>query len=120
MAFKRGKFTTNSISSQSSDIGTVWIIRFIEENIKNEQLKFLIEIIPNRTTTTIKKFIEDHILPETTVKTDGWSSYPAAIRESNIIRSSKYSHEIVNHSIGFINERGTHANTIEGLWSHLR
>jgi hypothetical protein len=36
------------------------------------------------------------------------------------VRNFGSEHEVVNHSIGFINEDGAHTNQIENLWSHLK
>ncbi|KKO73767.1 hypothetical protein AAJ76_2410003, partial [Vairimorpha ceranae] len=29
-------------------------------------------------------------------------------------------HEVVNHSVGFVNAQGAHTNQIENPWSHLK
>jgi hypothetical protein len=36
------------------------------------------------------------------------------------VRNFGNNHDVVNHSIGFINEDGAHTNQIENLRSHLK
>ncbi len=54
------------------------------------------------------------------VKTDGWAAYPTAIRRCNGRFGMNLRHEVVNHRIGLVNDDGTHTNTVENLWSHVR
>ncbi|KCZ74881.1 hypothetical protein H311_04149 [Anncaliia algerae PRA109] len=53
-------------------------------------------------------------MPLSTIKTDGFASYPKTIEEN------KMKHIIVNHSKGFRNTLVHTPNTSEGLWSLLK
>ncbi len=78
------------------------------------------KIVQDRTTTTISSVFDEYIAEGTLVKTDGWAAYPTAIRRCNEIFGMNLRHELVNHSIGFVNDDGTHTNTVENLWAHVR
>lgn len=87
-----------------------WLLGIIEAKTG----RMHIEIVPNRKSKTIKKIFEKHIYAGTLIITDGYPSYPKAIKDNFCI------HEIVNHSIGFKNENNYHTNNIENLWSQLK
>ncbi|KCZ81094.1 hypothetical protein H312_01460, partial [Anncaliia algerae PRA339] len=76
--------------------------------------EIFLEYIKDRTKNTISNFISENILPLSTIKTDGFASYPKNIEENKI------KHIIVNHSKSFRNTLGHTTNTIEGLWSLLK
>lgn len=90
---------------------SVWLVGGIEEDDRNY---FFLEIVPDRTIETIKNLFQRKLASGTTVVTDGYPSYPAAVR------SLQMEHIIVNHSEGFTNAEGDHTNLIENLWSHLK
>jgi hypothetical protein len=48
------------------------------------------------------------------MRSDGHPSYPLVARNLN------FNHEIVNHSMGFLNSDGQSTNLIENLWLHLK
>ena len=52
--------------------------------------------------------------PGSIIVTDGYPSYPSAVTNFGS------RHEVVNHSIGFMNADGAHTNQIENIWSHLK
>ena len=58
--------------------------------------------------------VSEWIEPETTVISDCWAAY-------RDLDSHGYTHQTVNHTIAFIDERtGAHANTIEITWRHVK
>ncbi|KAG0442316.1 hypothetical protein DMUE_0364 [Dictyocoela muelleri] len=60
------------------------------------------------------KLISDHVRIGSLIITDGYSSYPQAVK------NAMCNHEIVPHNIGFKNKKGFHTNNIENLWSQLK
>ncbi len=76
--------------------------------------------MPNRQASTLQNVILNNINSGSHIKSDGHPSYPTAIQNCNIEHDTEFTHEIVNHTHGFINLQGTHTNTIEGFWAHLR
>ncbi|KCZ82035.1 hypothetical protein H312_00517 [Anncaliia algerae PRA339] len=109
-AFKKGKIITNPSSISDGDPNIIWLLGVVEEDKGN----IFLEFIKDRTKNTISNFIYENILPLSTIKTDGFASYPKAIEEN------KMKHIIVNHNKGFRNALGHTTNTIEGLWSLLK
>lgn len=106
----KGKYETCP-SNLSDDIkGGTWLVGIIEANTGN----MIIEIVPNRKIETLTALIQKHVFIGTLIITDGYPSYPAAVRNCFC------SHEIVNHSRGFKNKRGFHTNNIESLWSQMK
>ena len=57
---------------------------------------------------------DEHVVPESIIVTDGYPSYPGAVAKF------KSFHEVVNHSVGFVNAQGAHMDQIENPWSHLK
>ena len=76
--------------------------------------EFVVEIIPNRRADTIFQFFEQHVNQGFIFVTDGYPSYPTAVSRFGSM------HEVVNHSIAFTNQNGSHTNQITNLWSHLK
>ncbi len=125
MGFRKGELVTNPTSELDSNRETLWIVGGImemtdEEILQNEKSKFFITVVHDRTTITLANIFRSFIAAGTHVKTDGWAAYPSAIRRCNDTFEMNLTHEVVNHSEGFTNADGTHTNTIENLWSHVR
>ena len=125
MAFRRGQLVSNPTSETENDRDTVWIVGAVEEQTTEERNngrkhRFIIKVVDNRATETFTTFLRENVRPGSRIKSDGWASYPSAIRHCNVILGLNYTHEVVNHSIGFKNSDGTNTNTIEGFWAHLR
>lgn len=109
--FKKGKLITDpSNIKYDDDAQIIWLLGAVEENSGRCILKFVI----NRRSNTISDFINNYIQKETLIKTDGYSSYPSAVKGNG------HEHIIVNHSRGFRNEDGHTTNSIEGIWSLLK
>ena len=49
---------------------------------------------------------DEHVVPESIIVTDGYSSYPRAVAKF------KSFHEVVNHSVGVVNAQGAHMDQI--------
>lgn len=74
--------------------------------------KVVIVPIPNRSREEILKIIKLHVLPGSTIYTDGWVSYRKL--------TDLYSHDYVEHSTREYVRGGVHTNTIENVWSFLK
>ncbi len=123
MGFRRGKLVRNPTSE--NDNYMVWIVGAIEEQTleeieRKERLKFFVTIVQNRRTENIKNVFNTFIAHGTHIKSDGYPSYPPSIASANQEFGINFTHEVVNYSEGFTNVAGTHTNTIEGFWAHLR
>lgn len=78
-----------------------WIIGGVEEeNFSN----FFLHLIPDRRSETILEIFKKYVNPGSIIVTDGYPSYPAAVRQFGS----------QHHSVGLV------TNKIENLWSHLR
>jgi transposase-like protein len=110
-AICRGMIITNPTTTQDNIPNTQWLVGIIEES---EKRPFIFKIVPNRTVETFISIFRKHVRPNSIIKTDGYPSYPSAVRAINC------HHVVVNHSQGFINDDGEHTNLIENLWSHLK
>ena len=75
---------------------------------------FVLKLVPNRKDPTILNMVEECVVPGSIIVTDGYPSYPRAVTEFGSC------HEVVNHSVGFVNAQEAHTNQIENLWSHLK
>lgn len=68
-----------------------------------------LELVPNRTSSTLSGFIDTNIAPDATVITDKWRAYDE-------VTMCPREHLTVNHSIGEFR----FSNRIEGLWSEIK
>lgn len=68
--------------------------------------------VPDDRNFTLEPIILENVVPETTVTTDGHTSY------QNLGRT--YAHGVVKHSEGEYVHGIHHTNTIEGHWSHFK
>ena len=106
----RRKSIYNPTSQAVETRGTKWVIGAFDL----ETNKYRLKVLEDRTIPSITNFIRENIHERSYIRTDGYHSYPRAVQNNN------YIHSIVNHSRGFINERGEHTNNIESLYSHLK
>ncbi|KAG0425750.1 hypothetical protein DMUE_6014 [Dictyocoela muelleri] len=110
-AICRGRIIQNPSSTLDETPGIQWLIGGVEVS---ESKKIFLEIIPNRTISTIHEVFQRHLNEGTIIITDGYPSYPSAVREFGS------EHIIVPHNEGFTNSEGHHTNLVENLWSHLK
>lgn len=75
--------------------------------------KMVIKIVPNRQINTIKNLIQKHVKIGRLIITDGYPSYPTAIKRSPI-------YKVVDYSVGFKNEYGYTTNNIEKISTQLK
>ena len=87
--------------------------------VRGESDNCFIEIVPNRSMTTLLEIITKRIHPGTTIATDGWKAY-ADLEEK--LPQMNFKQLKVNHSENFVNpsNHDAHTQTIEGFWSHLK
>lgn len=109
-ACNRRRLITSPTSENEYIRGTKWVIGAICETTKEIRLS----VLDNRSHANIKQFLESNVMPGTIIKTDGYPSYPRAIREIGCI------HLLVNHTEGFVSNDGVHTNLIENVWAHLK
>jgi hypothetical protein len=109
-AFKKGKIILKPSNCCDNDSEIMWLLGIVEE----ETGKCYVEFVPNRKIETIKKFFYENVESGSIIKTDGYPSYPKAVRVFN------FEHVVVNHQKGFRNEQGHTTNTIEGFWALLK
>ena len=71
--------------------------------------------IENASAESLIPIIEKNVSKNTTIYTDGWSSYQA-------IDKNKYTHKTVNPTKEFVNkeDKTIHTNTIENVWRNVR
>ena len=82
--------------------------------MSREIVEFVLEIVPNRQSTTLEDIFTRRVRPGSIIVTDDYPSYPS------VITNFGSRHEVVNHSSGFMNADGAHTNQIEDIWSHLK
>ncbi|KAG0432254.1 hypothetical protein DMUE_5510, partial [Dictyocoela muelleri] len=68
----------------------------------------------NRQSSTLLQVFQKYVIKGSICITDGFPSYTSTV--SNF----KSRHEVVNYSVGFVNQDGANTNQIENLWSHLK
>ena len=70
--------------------------------------------VEKRNKETLHELIKRHVKKNSIIYTDKWKGYIG-------ISELGYTHGVVNHSIGFIDEStGIHTNTIEGSWTAIK
>ncbi|KAG0433828.1 hypothetical protein DMUE_5384 [Dictyocoela muelleri] len=89
--------------------GSTYLVGLIEQNSG----RMIIEIVPDRKIKRMTKLIRNYVLVETTTITDGYLSYPRAIRNYFCM------HKVVILSRGFKNNERYQTNNIENLWSQF-
>ena len=74
------------------------------------------ELVPDRSATTLLPLIQAHVAPGTVIHFDQWSAYNTVGSLSNVS-----AHETVNHSIEFVDSTtGTHTQNIESYWNRSK
>ena len=82
--------------------------------IDTETKKCIVQIVPNRERATLLPIIRTHVPLGTIIHTDSARVY-------HCLEDVGYEHYMVNHSTGeYVAPDGTHTNTIENLWSHIK
>lgn len=109
-ACNRRRLIVSPTSEEEFIRDTKWVIGLICE----ETGEIRLGVLEDRTVGSIKLFLDANVISGTVIKTDGYPTYPRAISEINCI------HRVVNHTLGFVSSDGTHTNSIENVWAHLK
>lgn len=89
-----------------------WIVGLIDTTTK----KVAMFSVHNRTGDTLIPLIEQYVLPNTTVITDGWAGYNGLGASPN-----NYTHRVVNHEENFVDpQTQAHTQEIEGFWTSAK
>ena len=76
----------------------------------------VMEIVPDRTATTLLAVLRRHVLPGSIVRSDMWRAYGGISR-----MGLGYIHETVNHSRHFVDHiTGVHTQGIESYWAQTK
>ena len=76
-------------------------------------------LVPDREGPTLHAVIQRHILPGTTIHSDGWRAYQAIPNIPNVV--PPYTHSVVLHNANFVDPvTGTHTQGIERLWRTMK
>jgi transposase-like protein len=82
--------------------------------VERESGKTFLVPVPDRTADTLMAVIDAWIEPGNTIISDCWGAYRDLDAEGCV-------HRIVNHTIGFVDERtGAHTKIIESTWRHVK
>jgi len=92
-----------------------WYLGLIERG--NKQNLILLPVFNDRSRAHLEPLIQQWVLPGTRIITDGWAAY----RQLGNLPEG-YTHDVVNHSIEFVNpiDRSINTQAIEGLWAHAK
>ncbi|KAG1660800.1 Protein SGT1 [Nymphon striatum] len=84
-----------------------WVLGMVERGNNN----CVMVIVPDRSAETLLPIIQQHVLPETKIITDGWRAYNALPN-----------HYVVNHTLHFVDpdDPSIHTNTVEGSWAFCK
>lgn len=75
--------------------------------------KLVLKHVRDKSSKTIKSFVNNHLVKGSTIYSDEFSSY-------NWLKKSSYSYHSVNHSCKMYVDGEVYTNTIENVWSHLQ
>lgn len=96
----RRRLIYNPTSEDAYIRDTKWVIGVYCESTRRVRL----EVLPDRTISTISDFISRTIKPGTVITSDGYPSYPASIAQNTC------QHRRINHNQGFVDEYENHTN----------
>ena len=88
-----------------------WLVGAIETVSR----KIRLDILPERNSQNLEIFVKNHILPGTTIVTDGWAGYNFLDNEESV-----WPHEIYNHGAGNFGYGAHSTSNIEHTWAHLK
>lgn len=90
--------------------GLKWVLGMIDRTTKHCH----VQLVPNRTRDTIIPIIQAHVTVGTTIHSDEAAIY-------GILSQRGYHHKTVKHKENYVNPiDGTHTNTVENFWTHLK
>lgn len=71
------------------------------------------KVVPDRTIETVMPFVNEKVLPKSTVYTDEWQAYKG-------LTADGYDHKRIHHAAKVWVIGDTHTNSIEGFWSLVK
>jgi transposase-like protein len=86
-----------------------WVFGITEETTK----RCVLWPVKKRNRTTLTNIICDHVVENSTVKSDDWAAY-------RNLDEAGFNHLVVNHSVNFVSQDGVHTQLIESLWSQVK
>ena len=86
-----------------------WVVGMVDRETK----RCHVEVVRNRTGSTLLPIIRQHVVPGTRIHSDEAPVY-------NALTGMGYTHSTVCHKRNYVAPDGTHTNNIENLWSHLK
>ena len=109
-----------------SDDGTILIVEMDESlffkrkynrGVERGSKKAFIVPVENRNANTMRNIIIDNVHQGSTIVTDEWRAYGAALRNL-----TEFTHVTVNHSFNFVDpyDPSIHTQSIESFWSHCK
>lgn len=110
-AIYNGRIITDPSNTNDDLEGIQWIFGGVTND---EQKNLFLKLVPNRRSETLLNVLRMSVNTGTLIVTDGYASYPRAVREFGS------DHKVVNHCNGFVNDEGFHTNIIENVWSHFK
>lgn len=89
--------------------GVKWVLGIIDRTTK----KCHVQLVPNRTRDVLFDIITQYVIRDSVIHTDEAPVYRTLPAEG-------YEHYTVKHKETYVAPDGTHTNTIESLWSHIK
>ena len=89
-----------------------WVVGAIE----TDTYRLRIDIIPERNQNNLKIFVNNHIVPGTTIVTDGWAGYRFLDNDDTSVRE----HQIHNHGAGDFGTDQYSTSHIEHTWNNIK
>ena len=94
---------------------TIWVFGMVDTS-KTPALGHM-EIVPDRTRTTLLPIIQANTLPNTIIHSDDYATYRTAVS----LLPNVAQHRIVNHSLHFVDPvTGVHTKHIESYWNRVK
>ena len=102
-------------------LGTTWDDeeKWVFGLVQRDSLNCILKQVPsNRSRKTLMPIISQHCAEGTIFHSDGWKAYHKLADQLDLEDCLHYS---VNHSSNYVDpDTGSHTQTIEGLWSHVK
>ena len=77
----------------------------------------VMEIVQRRDAATLLHIIQSHVRPGSIIWSDEWAAYYRRVQQL----PSVMQHQVVNHSIEFVNSTtGVHTQNVESYWNRVK
>lgn len=94
-----------------------WVLGICECSVDSTGKRKLLEsrffIVERRNIDTLIPIILNEVAENSTIYTDEWLAYRP-------LSTYGYDHITINHSVEYVTEDGSHTNTVEVVWHHLK